>query len=85
MSGYCNNRKMKCLKCGKSMKYSKGIKLNDYRIDNWKCSFGEINYVPEHAQRILLLNKLKKEPLRAKLGRMRANLISRFPNYLYCV
>ncbi len=73
---------MKCHKCGKIMKYSKGIKFNRFTIDGWKCSCGEIYYNPEQAQRILLLNKLKKEVLKAKLGRMRSNLILRLPKDL---
>jgi len=33
---------MKCEKCGKVMKYLKGIKFNEYPIDGWKCYCGEI-------------------------------------------
>lgn len=70
---------MKCHKCGKSMKYVKGLKFNDYKVDGWKCSCGETYFNPEQAQKILLLNKLKKEVLRAKLGKIRSNLILRLP------
>ena len=73
---------MKCHKCGKSMKYTKGIDFNEYKIDGWKCFCGEIYYEPEQAQRILLLNKLKKETIRAKLGKIRSNLIVRLPKDL---
>ena len=61
------------------MKYVKGMKFNDYTIDGWRCSCGEIYYNPEQAQKILLLNKLKKEVIRAKLGKIRSNLILRLP------
>ena len=61
------------------MKYVKGMKFNEYKIDGWKCSCGEIYYNPEQAQKILLLNKLKKETIRAKLGKIRSNLILRLP------
>lgn len=70
---------MKCHKCGKLMKYVKGMKFNEYKIDGWMCSCGEIYYNPEQAQKILLLNKLKKEAIRAKLGKIRSNLILRVP------
>ena len=70
---------MKCHKCRKIMKYAKGIAFNEYRIDGWKCSCGEIYYEPEQAQRILLLNKLKKETIRATLGKIKSNLIVRLP------
>ena len=70
---------MKCFKCGKPMKYVRGMKFNDYKIDGWKCSCGEIYYNPEQAQKILLLNKLKKKAIRAKLGKIRSNLILRLP------
>lgn len=70
---------MKCNKCGKTMKYLKGMKFNEYKIEGWKCSCGEIYYNPEQAQKILLLNRLKKEAIRAKLGKIRSNLILRLP------
>lgn len=61
------------------MKYVKSMKFNEYSIDGWKCSCGETFYNPEQAQKILLLNKLKKESIRAKLGKIRSNLILRLP------
>jgi len=61
------------------MKYAKGMQFNGYSIDGWKCACGERYYEPEQAQRILLLNKLKKETLRSKLGKIRSNLILRLP------
>lgn len=73
---------MKCNNCDRGMKYFKGIKFNDYSIDGWKCLCGEIYYEPEQAQKVLLLNKLKKEVLRAKLGKIRSNLILRLPKDL---
>ena len=73
---------MKCNKCSKVMKYFKGMKFNEYLIDGWKCSCGEIYYDPEQAQKVLLLNKLKKEVLKAKLGKIRSNLILRLPKDL---
>ena len=74
--------KMKCNKDNKTMKFVEGIKFNDHRIDGWKCYCGEIYYDPEQAQKVLLLNKLKKEVLRAKLGKIRSNLILRLPKDL---
>jgi len=70
---------MKCQKCGKGMKCVKGLRFNEFGIDGWKCDCGEIYYEPEQAQRILLLNKLRKGAIRAKLGRIRSNLILRLP------
>jgi len=70
---------MKCHKCGKKMEFVKGMKFNEYSIDGWKCSCGEVYYEPEQAQKILLLNKLKKKKIRAKLGKIRSNLILRLP------
>lgn len=70
---------MKCHKCGKKMEYKKGLKFNEYKIDGWKCSCGEIYFNPEQAQRILLLNKLKKLVIKTKLGKIRSNLIWRIP------
>lgn len=73
---------MKCNKCGKTMKFVKEMKFNEYSIDGCKCSCGEIYYDPEQAQKVLLLNKLKKEVLKAKLGKIRSNLILRLPKDL---
>lgn len=70
---------MKCVTCGKKMNYMKKLKFNNYILDGWKCSCGEIYFNPEQAQRILLLNKIKKEHIKVKLGRMRSNLILRLP------
>lgn len=70
---------MKCHKCGEVMKYMKGLKFNEFKIDGWKCRCGEIYYDPEQAQRVLLINKLKKEKVITKLGKIRSNLIVRLP------
>jgi len=70
---------MKCYKCGKMMKYNKEMKFNEFNIEGWVCPCGEIYYNPEQAQKILLLNKLKNETIRTKLGRIRSNLILRLP------
>ncbi len=70
---------MKCHKCDRKMGFVKGMKFNEYSIGGWKCSCGEVYYEPGQAQRILLLNKLKKETIRAKLGKIRSNLILRLP------
>lgn len=70
---------MKCYKCSKIMVFTKRMKFNEYEIDGWKCSCGEIYYVPEQAQRVLLLNKLKKINYHLKLNEVKSNLILRIP------
>lgn len=70
---------MKCGKCKKEMKHVRNIKFNEHTISGWKCSCGEIYYDPEDADRVLLLNKLKDRTIKAKLGRVRSNLILRLP------
>nr|MBI4156104.1 AbrB/MazE/SpoVT family DNA-binding domain-containing protein [Candidatus Woesearchaeota archaeon] len=70
---------MKCV-CGKTAEYVKNLRFNNYKIDGWKCnSCEEIYYNPQKAERILLLNKLKKQVVKAKLGRIRSNLVLRLP------
>ena len=70
---------MKCI-CGKMAKYVKYLKFNSYDIDGWKCdSCGEIYYDPEKAERILLLNKLKKHRYNLKLSQVKSNLVLRIP------
>jgi len=61
------------------MRFAKELNFNGNKIDGWRCLCGETYYDPEQAQRILLLNKLKKAAIRAKLGRIRSNLILRLP------
>ena len=73
---------MKCHSCEKKMQFKKDLQFNEFHIDGWKCSCGEIYYDPEQAERILLINKLRKEQLRAKLGKIKSNLIIRVPREL---
>jgi hypothetical protein len=61
------------------MKFRKAIPFNSYKIDGYMCSCGEIYFDSEQAQKVLLLNKLKKEKIKAKLGKIKSNLILRVP------
>ena len=70
---------MKCNNCDKKMTYTKSIDFNGFKIDGYSCTCGEVYFDPEQAQRVLLLNKLKKEAVKAKLGKNRSNLILRLP------
>lgn len=71
---------MKCFKCKKAMEYTKNLEFNKYKIDGWKCSkCGEEYYNPEKAEKILLLNKLKKSKFHLKLSQVKSNLILRIP------
>ena len=70
---------LKCA-CGKIAKYKEHLKFNNYDIDGWKCdSCGELYYNPEKAERILLINKLKKMKYHLKLSRVKSNLVLRIP------
>lgn len=70
---------MKCQKCSKKMNFVKDIDFNGSKIDGYQCSCGEVYFDPEQAQRVLLINKLQKGLVKAKLGRIRSNLILRLP------
>lgn len=69
---------MKCA-CGKIAQYKEHLKFNNYDIDGWECSCGEIYYNPEKVEKILLLNKLQKMRYHLKLSRVKSNLILRIP------
>ena len=61
---------MKCV-CGKIAIYKRNLKFNNYEIDGWLCtSCGEVYYNPDKAERILLINKLKKQKFHLKLRSM---------------
>ena len=70
---------MKCV-CGGIATYHEDLKFNAYDIDGWVCkNCGEIFYNPEKAERILLLNKLKKAKYQLRLSKTKSNLILRIP------
>lgn len=69
---------MKCV-CGKIAEYKPNLKFNQFDIDGWVCSCGEIFYNPEKAEKILLINKLKKAKYNLILGQSKSNLILRIP------
>lgn len=69
---------MKCHKCKKLMKSAK-VSFNKYKINGWKCSCGEVYYAPAQAERILLLNKVKKLLYNVKLNKVKSNIILRIP------
>lgn len=69
---------MKCISCGKTARPAK-LSFQGQKIDGWKCGCGEEYFEPEQAQRILLLNQVRKEAFRVKVGRVRSNLILRIP------
>jgi|SRR3989339_1558096 len=73
---------MKCHKCGKQMKYAHSLKFNNYELGGWVCSCGETYYNPEQAERILLLNKLKKKGFKLKLNTVKSNQIIRLPKQI---
>jgi hypothetical protein len=62
------------------MKFLKDMPFNEYSIDGYRCEpCKEVFFDPEQAQKVLLLNKLQKEQFKAKLGRIKSNLILRLP------
>ncbi len=70
---------MKC-QCGSIAEYSKDLKFNNFMIDGWACkACGEKYYNPERAEKILLVNKLKKAKYELKLSQVKSNLIMRIP------
>lgn len=70
---------MECA-CGKIAQYKEHMKFNNYDIDGWECrSCGEVYYNPEKAEKILLINKLKKHKYYLKLSKVKSNLVLRIP------
>ena len=55
------------------------IRFNRHVLDGYTCPCGEIYYEPEQAERILLLNKIKKMLYHVKLNKVKSNLILRIP------
>ncbi len=73
---------MKCHTCKEKMEYSTDLRFNGFKMSGYYCTCGEEYYDSECAQRVLIMNKLKKQVLKAKLGRVRSNLILRVPREL---
>lgn len=70
---------LKCA-CGGTATPKRKMHFNSYLIDGWKCSrCGEVYYDSDQAQKILILNKLKKQKFHLKLNKVRSNLILRIP------
>ena len=65
--------------CGKWAKPAKELNFNKALIDGWKCKCGEEYYNPDQAEKVLLLNKLKKQNFELKLNLVKSNLILRIP------
>jgi len=61
------------------MPFVKGLRFNQFKIDGWRCTCGEEYFNPEQAQKILILNKLKKQKFKLKLSKVKSNLILRIP------
>lgn len=61
------------------MKIAAGLRFNDFLLDGWHCSCGEIYFNPEQAQKALLKNQLMKKSIKVRLGKIRSNLILRLP------
>lgn len=69
---------MKCV-CGKNAHYSPNLTFNGESIDGWQCSCGQVYFNPEKVERLLLINKLKKQKYKLKLGQIKSNLVLRIP------
>lgn len=66
--------------CGSTAAPEKKMPFNSYFVDGWKCrKCGQVYFDTEQAQKILLLNKLKRHVFRLKLNKVRSNLILRIP------
>lgn len=55
------------------MEYVKGMDFNEYKVNGHKCICGVAYIDPDDAQRVLILNKLKKEKIKTKLGKIRSS------------
>lgn len=65
--------------CGSWAKQTK-LKLEGFEVRGWKCKKCGMEFVhPEDAQRILVLNKLRKQAVEVKIGMLGSNQIIRFP------
>ncbi len=69
---------MKCT-CGRTAEYTEHLTFNGHDIDGWECACGEVYYNPEKAEKILLLNKIRKMKYHLKLSKVKSNLILRIP------
>ena len=69
---------MKCVTCGRVAKPAR-LRFQGNEVSGWKCKCGEEYFDPEDAERILLLNKLRKQKISVKVGQVKSNIILRIP------
>lgn len=73
-----NTKDMKC-SCGKIAKHTY-TNIEGYRVKAWKCkTCGEEYLDSADAEFLLLLKKMKKKPLTAKVGVLGGSYIIRIP------
>lgn len=79
LGGFSKMNGMKC-SCGAQAKYVEKLRFNKNLIDGWVClACGETYYNPEQAEKILLLNKIRRTMYHIKLNKVKSNLILRIP------
>lgn len=65
------------------MEQNINLRFNRFKIDGWKCNkCGEEYYNPEKTEPILILNKLRKSGIKAKLKIFKNNFILSFPKMI---
>jgi len=70
---------LKCDNCGSWAKPTY-LSLEGHKVRGWKCSRCDMEYIhPEDAQKILASNKLRKQMVEVKVGKLGSNQIMRFP------
>jgi hypothetical protein len=68
-----------CFRCGSLMR-PKTLRLGDIEVRAWRCSKDKEEIIhPEDAQKALLLNKLKKQGVKVRIGILNEAPYLRFP------
>ena len=69
---------LKCYRCGQWARPAK-LRIDGHEIRGWKCDCGEEYLHPDDAERLLLMNKAKREKMQTKVSKIGNSYSVRIP------
>jgi len=69
---------LKCHRCGKWARPAK-LRFEGYEVRGWRCACGEEYFHPDDAERLLLMNKARREKMQTKVSKVGNSYSVRIP------